>query len=323
MTATPAERTERLARLGRLGGWLLAVGVLIAFAAGALWFASGPAGGLRRALSEGPVGQTDRALVLALLIGALVGLIGLAVYVVVPGLEPSLARRDLGRPTAILASLAAVMVLGNLLPLPLIYLTVGPRPPDPLPPPALAAALLGSSAALMVVLVWRVVRPGAITWADMGLTTDHLERRLAQGAVGGMILFVLAALVGELMRRAGVDQTQLSQFRGVQGVGPTQFLGLWLLVAVVAPICEEAFFRGYVFTALRGRFGRPLAYLGSSLLFASVHLNLPALVPITVMGLGLTFLYDRSRSLVPGIVAHGLNNAVALMLIVIYGRLAT
>ena len=31
--------------------------------------------------------------------------------------------------------------------------------------------------------------------------------------------------------------------------------------------------------------------------------------------LGLAFLYDRSGSVVPGIVAHGLNNAVALTLL--------
>jgi membrane protease YdiL (CAAX protease family) len=258
-----------------------------------------------------------------MLVGTVVGLAGLGLYVVVPGLEPSLAQRDLGRPTGLLASVAAVVVLGNLLPLPLLYLTVGPVPPEPLPPPALAVALLGSSAGLMIVLIWRVVRPGAISWAEMGLTTDHLGRRMAQGAVGGLIIFVLAGLIGELMRRLGVQQTQLAQFRGLQGVGPSQFLGLWLLVTVVAPICEESFFRGYVFTALLRRFGRAVAYPGSALLFASLHLNLPALLPILAMGLGLAFLYDRSRSLVPSIVAHGLNNAVALMLIVAYGRFAT
>jgi hypothetical protein len=322
VTATSVERIERLRRLGRVGGWLLVVGALIAGATAAAWLASGSPGQGPRAVTAGALGQTDPALALALVAGAVIGLTGLALYVVVPGLEPALAKREVDRPTAILASVAAVVVLANLLPLPLIYTIVGPRTPAQLPAPALAAALLGSAAALMIVLVWRVVRPGAITWADMGLTTDHLGRRMAQGAVGGAIIFALAAVVAELLRAAGVEQTQLSQFRAIRGIGPTQFLGLWLLVAVVVPICEEAFFRGYVFTALRGRFGRPVAYLGSSLLFAALHLNLPALVPIVVMALGLAFLYDRSRSVVPGIVAHGLNNAVALMLIVIYGRFA-
>lgn len=268
-----------------------------------------------RDLQPSDLTGVEVALGAAASIGALLALIGLALYVAVPGLDQSLARRNVDRPTTILACLAAVVVLGNFLPLPVIYLSLGADIPTELPVPALAAALVGSQAALMIVLIWRVVRPGAITWSDMGLTTEHLGRHLGQGAAGGMSIFVLAAMMAGLMQALGVQQTQVAQFRSIQGVPPTQFLGLWLLFAVVAPICEEAFFRGYAFTALRGRYGRFAAYAGSSLLFALVHLNLPALVPILVMALGLAFLYDRSRSIVPGIVAHGLNNAVALILV--------
>ena len=54
---------------------------------------------------------------------------------------------------------------------------------------------------------------------------------------------------------------------------------------------------------------------GSAVLFGAIHLNLAAIVPIVVMALGLAFLYDRSGSVVPGIVAHGFNNAVAITLL--------
>ena len=155
----------------------------------------------------------------------------------------------------------------------------------------------------------------------MGLTTAHLDRRMLQGAVGGILIFLCAGLTGILMRQIGVQQTQSQMFEGIRGAGPLQFLAFWLAASVVAPICEEAFFRGYVFTALRGRYGRLLAYPLSALLFAVIHFNLPALLPIVVMALGLAFLYDRSGSVVPGIVAHGLNNAVALLLMLLYAGL--
>jgi membrane protease YdiL (CAAX protease family) len=271
-----------------------------------------------RTLEAGAFSPTELGLALAATIGALIALVGLAMYVIVPGLDAELAKQDYDRPSAVLSMLAAVVVLGSVLPLPFFYPTAGDA--GTLPAPALAAALVGSQAALMIVLIWRVVRPGAITWADMGLTTEHLGRRMGQGAVGGLVIFVLSVVIAWAMQRLGVEQTQVAQFRAIQGVAPTQFLGLWLLFAVVAPICEEAFFRGYVFTALRGRYGRPIAYIGSALVFAVVHLNLPAILPILVMALGLAFLYDRTRSVVPGIVAHGLNNAVALMLV--YARVA-
>ena len=309
----------RLEVLTRLGAWLLVGGGVVAAGGVGGLVASGLPTRTLRTLEPGAFAPSELGFALAAAIGAVVALVGLAMYVVVPGLDPELAKRHHDRPSAILSMLAATVVLGSVLPLPFFYPAAASG--GPLPAPALAAALVGSQAALMIVLIWRVVRPGAITWNDMGLTTDHLGRRMTQGAVGGLAIFVLSVLIAYAMQRLGVEQTQVSQFRGIAGVGPTQFLGLWLLFAVVAPICEEAFFRGYAFTALRGRYGRPIAYLGSALLFAVVHLNLPAILPILMMALGLAFLYDRTRSIVPGIVAHGLNNAVALMLV--YGRMVS
>jgi membrane protease YdiL (CAAX protease family) len=312
-------RLERLSGLRRWGGWLLIGGAVVAAGGAAGLVASGLPTRALRTLEPGAFAPSELGFALAAALGALVALVGLAVYVVVPGLDPELARRDYDRPSTMLAMLAATVVLGSVLPLPFFYPAVAGG--GTLPAPALAAALVGSQAALMIVLIWRVVRPGALTWSDMGLTTEHLGRRMTQGAVGGLIIFVLSVVIAWAMQRLGVEQTQVAQFRGIQGVGPTQFLGLWLLFAVVAPICEEAFFRGYVFGALRGRYGRPVAYVGSALLFALVHLNLPAIVPILTMALVLGFLFDRTRSIVPGIVAHGLNNAVALTLV--YGRMVS
>jgi membrane protease YdiL (CAAX protease family) len=175
--------------------------------------------------------------------------------------------------------------------------------------------MLATQLAIMLVLIWRIVRPGVLSWDDIGLNVAHLDRRLLQGAVGGLIIFVVAGLTGVLMRQFGVQQTQSQMFEGVRGASPPQFMAFWLAAAVVAPICEESFFRGYVFTALRGRYGRMVAYPLSALLFAAIHFNLPAILPIVAMALGLAFLYDRSGSVVPGIVAHALNNSVALTIL--------
>jgi len=245
-------------------------------------------------------------------VGALATIAGLALYVFVPGLNARLARQSFDRPRVILACLAAVFVLGNVLTIPVVMSQ--PRPGQ-LTASGLVLAMLGTQLALMAVLVWRVVRPGALTWEEMGLTAAHLDRRLAQGAAGGLIIFVLAGVVGFLLRQLGVEQTQAELFGGVRNGGPAQFMAVWLAASVSAPICEECFFRGYVFGALRGRYGRLAAYLGSALLFGAIHLNLAAIVPIVVMALGLAFLYDRSGSVVPGIVAHGFNNAVAITLL--------
>lgn len=312
--ATPNRAAaDRLERLAGLGGWLIVVGVLVAAVAYVLLARAGlewPSPSLIALAVRSPAGALAGAL---FALGGLLALAGLALYVVVPGLDAELARRSFDSPRVILACLAAVFVLGNALTLPVVM--SAPPVAGRLSAPALVAAMLATQLALIAVLVWRVVRPGALTWDDMGLNAAHLERRLSQGIAGGLMIFVLAGVVGLMMRQLGVEQTQVRMFEGVRSVAPSQFMAVWLAASVAAPICEECFFRGYVFGSLRTRYGRPAAYLGSALLFAAIHLNPAAIVPIVVMALGLAFLYDRSGSVVPGIVAHGLNNAVALTLL--------
>jgi membrane protease YdiL (CAAX protease family) len=86
------------------------------------------------------------------------------------------------------------------------------------------------------------------------------------------------------------------------------------LTCVVAPICEELLFRGFIFTALRNWRGVWPAAAISGLLFGAVHAgSAPAvdLVPLAALGFGLCLLYRVTGSLYPCIVAHSLNNSLA------------
>ncbi len=86
------------------------------------------------------------------------------------------------------------------------------------------------------------------------------------------------------------------------------------LTCVVAPICEEFLFRGYVFTALRNWKGTIPAALMTGLLFGGVHAGsapLLDLAPLAGLGFGLCLLYRYTGSLYPCIVAHLLNNTLA------------
>ena len=85
------------------------------------------------------------------------------------------------------------------------------------------------------------------------------------------------------------------------------------LTCVVAPMCEEFLFRGYVFTALRS-WGLWPAAIVDGLLFGGVHVSsAPALdlLPLAALGVGLCLLFRYSGSLYPGMGAHALNNSLA------------
>jgi uncharacterized protein len=86
------------------------------------------------------------------------------------------------------------------------------------------------------------------------------------------------------------------------------------LTCVIAPVCEEFLFRGFIFGALRTWRGPWLAAVLTGILFGAVHAgSAPAadLVPLGVLGLLLCVLYERTGSLYPCIGLHALNNSIA------------
>jgi uncharacterized protein len=88
-----------------------------------------------------------------------------------------------------------------------------------------------------------------------------------------------------------------------------------LLIVVAAPISEETCFRGMLFGGLRTRLPRLAAALLSALIFGALHATtgISAVPPLVFFGFVLALLYERTGSIVPGIVLHMLNNSVALL----------
>lgn len=88
-----------------------------------------------------------------------------------------------------------------------------------------------------------------------------------------------------------------------------------LLIVIAAPVSEEVCFRGLVFGGLRTRLPRLAAALLSGLVFGGLHVftGVSAVPPLIVFGVILALLYERTGSIVPGILLHMLNNSVALI----------
>jgi uncharacterized protein len=88
-----------------------------------------------------------------------------------------------------------------------------------------------------------------------------------------------------------------------------------LLIAVAAPISEEVCFRGMLFGGLRERWPRIAAALVSGLIFGGLHAltGLSAVPVLIVFGFILALLYEKTGSIVPGILLHMLNNSIALI----------
>jgi membrane protease YdiL (CAAX protease family) len=124
--------------------------------------------------------------------------------------------------------------------------------------------------------------------------------------------FVFSAVWAQLL---GITESDdLPQELGVDS-STAALVSVAVLVCVLAPIAEELFFRAFCFTALRRTLGMIPGALLTGAIFGAIHLGgteIEFIVPLMVFGFFLCLLYAKTNSLLPCIVLHALNNALAL-----------
>jgi uncharacterized protein len=137
--------------------------------------------------------------------------------------------------------------------------------------------------------------------------------RAARLAVVTIVAFVVFSAVWAAALKVTEKDTKLLEALGTNETALLLALSA-LLTTVIAPICEETLFRGYIFGALsKWRGWLPAAGL-TGVLFGAVHVGsapVEDLVPLAVLGFALCLLYRRTGSLYPCIAVHSLNNSFA------------
>ena len=166
----------------------------------------------------------------------------------------------------------------------------------------------------LILSAWLLARltAGAPTAEQFGL-----RRLSALKGLGWMMATWVAfiAFSGVWAAALGVEENDdLPQELGADD-STTALIFVAVLVCVAAPIAEELFFRGFCFTALRRWIGVAGGAIATGVIFGAIHAgsaDAVFLVPLGVFGALLCLLYHRTGSLIPSIVLHALNNALAL-----------
>lgn len=84
------------------------------------------------------------------------------------------------------------------------------------------------------------------------------------------------------------------------------------LAIVAAPVVEETFFRGFVFSGLRRRLGFRGAAGLSALIFALAHLEPVTFLPIFAIGVALAWVYSETDSLAAPMLVHAAYNGTVV-----------
>jgi len=169
----------------------------------------------------------------------------------------------------------------------------------------------------LVRIVWLRREP----WSALGLHAGQPGRNIVIGGVLGIALLLLNGLIGALFQAAGVTQNQAQLYPLLPGDRLGHLL-FFIGAALLAPLGEELLFRGYLFSTIRP-YSRALAYVLSALAFALAH-GLSATEGVVVLltttfaiGIALAAMREQTGSLVPAIVAHMVNNAVAVSALIV------
>jgi membrane protease YdiL (CAAX protease family) len=147
---------------------------------------------------------------------------------------------------------------------------------------------------------------------DLGLRRFKLSRGLLLAGGAFLAFFVFLVVWQAVLSIKQSDD--LAQELGARD-STFNLVFVAILVALVAPIAEELFFRGFLFGALRGPIGWIPAAVVTGIVFGIIHAggtDAVFLVPLAVLGFLLCVLYRRSGSLLPGMGVHAFNNALAL-----------
>jgi CAAX protease family protein len=164
--------------------------------------------------------------------------------------------------------------------------------------------------AIILAVVLMIARP---TWSLLALRPPrHRLRMLGAAALVFVAVYTVSAIVsayGDPGREQGLTPTHWDSSRAAP------FAVNFVLFVAVAPFVEELTFRGLGYSLLVP-LGRLTAILWVGVAFGLAHGLLEGLPILIVFGAGLAVLRDQTDSVYPGMVVHGIFNAVALIVAV-------
>ncbi len=169
-----------------------------------------------------------------------------------------------------------------------------------------------------LILIAGFLREHEVNWGE---AFGFANRRGKAVLLGVLVALIFLPLGWGLQQTSALVMTHLPHFK----LEPQEQLPVHVLrvsmswagritlgaaAILLAPVAEEALFRGILYPAVKQAGFPRLALWGTAVLFAAVHMNLVTFAPLTVLALVLTALYERTNNLLAPITAHALFNAL-------------
>ena len=170
------------------------------------------------------------------------------------------------------------------------------------------------SITFMLAIYFIVLRPKHLKWNEVGF--NRFPGSYWKNIIGWtFVLIVVSILVLFVMGIVGVGYEN-SKTESVQSqLTPINFVIGFVSAAIISPIYEEILYRGFLYRWLRSKCGLKAGLFLSSFIFMIVHIPTYNVLPATfVSGLLFAWTYEKTKSVLPGMIIHGTFNAIAMIL---------
>lgn len=135
--------------------------------------------------------------------------------------------------------------------------------------------------------------------------------------LGGIVLwmggFIVINIIAQVILYLFPQNIKVAEALNNTIIFKDKFLINLLVIAVMPAICEEIFFRGFVFTSFKGKDSAKAAIIVSGILFGFMHMDFLRIIPTGILGIIFAYCVYKSGSIFVAMILHFINNSLAVI----------
>lgn len=164
-------------------------------------------------------------------------------------------------------------------------------------------------------LYFIAIRPKRLSWKEVGL--QRPIKSYVWQTIGWAIALIIATIILsyiiEWFFDIGTDNSKTESLQTRLSI--LNFIIAFVSAAIISPIYEEIFYRGFLYRWFRTKYGLVTGMLVSSFIFMIVHIPTYNTLPYTFLsGIIFAWTYEKTNSIYPAMMIHGTFNGLSIFL---------
>lgn len=149
------------------------------------------------------------------------------------------------------------------------------------------------------------------SFSILGYKKDDLKKVVGLGIATAFSIYLILNILYFAFAKYGTYAGNIiEEIKGFEK--PLDYIVYMLMAVIIGPIIEESLYRGIMYAPFRKKYGPTKAIFINALLFSVGHYGV-SIVPCLFAGILFSLLYEKTESIISSIVAHSINNLLAIL----------